>query len=48
MSRRRKYSDAKVRALRAWRPFKQLCRELGVNHSSGRKIRKHTYKQPSP
>lgn len=45
----RKVSDAEVRLLREWRPFNQLCREIGISVTHGRAIRKGYYhKQPSP
>lgn len=45
----RKLTDAQVQKLKEWKPFKELCREIGISVSQGQKVRRgYYYKQPSP
>lgn len=47
--KRRKYTDAQVRKLREWKPFADVCREIGIRPGYGYQIRNGYYhKQPSP
>lgn len=46
MSRPRTISPDKVRILRQWKPFNQLCKELGINPKTGAFARNYVFKTP--
>lgn len=42
----RKYTQAQIEAVRKWKTFRNLCRELGITHDAGHYLRTHYYKTP--
>jgi hypothetical protein len=44
--RPRKYTEAQIQAVRAWKKFGDLCKELGLTRDAGRYLRDHYFKTP--
>lgn len=48
IGRPRLVTDEQVEKLRAWKPFKELAKELGISRSRASWAKKYDYKKPSP
>lgn len=48
VGRRRRITDEQLRAIREWKSFKELAKELGLSPKVASWARNHYFKQPSP